>query len=191
MRIIPLPPEQLTETTRHVHDEITKLIGRSQSPVKMLDETGALLGPFPPMLQYPEFGIPALTLMRALDTHATLDKRVREVAILTVAAAYGARFELYAHQIMAAVVGLSGESIAMLAAGAQPPGLSEQEMMAYIIASALSNGKILPDSTYERAVLLFGKDGVAELFFLIGGYGLLAVILNGYDMPAPDREGGS
>jgi 4-carboxymuconolactone decarboxylase len=185
MRIKPIPPEQLTETTLPVHEEIAKLISRSQSSVNMLDETGALLGPFPPMLHYPAFGIPALSLMRALDMHASLDKRVREVAILTVAAKYGARFELYAHQIMAAVVGLSDESVAALAAGAQPQGLTKQEMMAHIIARALINGNIVPDSTYDRAVTLFGKDGVAELFFLIGGYGLLAMILNGFDMPAP------
>ncbi|RYF93832.1 MAG: 4-carboxymuconolactone decarboxylase, partial [Chitinophagaceae bacterium] len=136
----------------------------------------------------PTFGIPALSLMRALDANATLDKRVREVAILTVAARYGARFELYAHQIMAEAVGLTDDVIAALAAGAQPQGLNEQEMIAHIIARVLTAGKIVPDSTYARAVTLFGKDGVAELFFLIGGYGLLAVILNGFDMPAPDNK---
>jgi 4-carboxymuconolactone decarboxylase len=187
MRITPIPPEQLPEATRYVHDEIANLTGRSQSQVSMQDETGALLGPFPAMLHYPAFGIPALSLMRALDAHATLDKRVREVTILTVAAAYGARFELYAHQIMAATVGLTDEVIAALAAGIQPQGLTEQESIACIVARVLTKGRILPDSTYGRAVTLFGKDGVAELFFLIGGYGLLAVILNGFDMPSPDN----
>lgn len=96
MRVQPLPPDTLGPDLRQVHDEIAKLVGRSQGQVTMIDAQGALIGPFPPLLRYPQFGIPALTFLRSLDTHATLDKAVREVAILTVGAAYGARFELYA-----------------------------------------------------------------------------------------------
>jgi len=185
MRIKPLPPDSLSPEARYVHDEIAGLVGRSQSQVNMLDAQGALLGPFPPMLHYQQFGIPALSFLRALDMHATLDKRVREVAILTVGAAFGARFELYAHEIMAAAFGLPGDIIASLAAGGHPYGLNEQETIAHNIAYALVTGHIVPDSTYNHAVELLGQDGVAELFFLVGGYSLIAMILNGFDMPAP------
>ncbi len=187
MRIKPLPPDTLAAEARHVHDEIANLIGRSQSQVTMIDEQGALLGPFPPMLQFPQFGVPALSFIRTLDIHATLDKRVREVAILTTGAAFGARFELYAHEIMAMVFGLPPNVIATLAAGGRPHGLSEQEAVAHDIARALAKGHIVPDATYQWAVDLLGREGVAELFFLIGGYSLLAMILNGFDMPAPDN----
>lgn len=189
MRIDPIPPEQLPADIRFVHGEIANLVGHSQSQVKMLDEAGALIGPFPVMLHFPAFGIPALSFIRTLDMYATLDKRVREVAILTVAAAYNARFELYAHQIMAAAFGLSDEAIASLAAGVQPHGLNEQETIACVVARALTSGRPLPEFTYQRAVTLLGKDGVAELFFLIGGYALLAMVMNGFDVPAPDGTG--
>ena len=188
MRLKPLPPDTLGPEARHVHDEIAKLIGRSQSQVTMIDEQGALLGPFPPMLHYPQFGVAALSFIRTLDTHATLDKRVREVAILTIGAAFGARFELYAHEIMAGAFGLPPGAIATLASGGQPHGLNEQETIAHTIASTLAKGRIVPNATYQWAVQLLGGDGVAELFFLIGGYSLLAMILNGFDMPAPDSE---
>lgn len=189
MRIKPLPPDQLNEEARQVHNEISRLIHHSQNQVKMVNEEGALLGPFAPMLQYPQFGIPALTFLRSLDNYATLNKRTREVAILTVGAAFGARFELYAHEIMANVFGLSPATIATLAAGSRPYDLSEQETIAHDIAHSLVNGHIVPDSTYNQAVQLLGRDAVAELFFLIGGYCLIAVILNGFDMPAPDKNG--
>jgi 4-carboxymuconolactone decarboxylase len=188
MRIKPIQPETLDPEIRHVHDEIAHLVGRSQGQVNMLDAQGALLGPFPPMLQYPQFGIPALTFLRSLDNHATLPKAVREVAILTVAGKLGARFELYAHEIMAAAFGLSPNSIATLAAGGHPYGLSEQEAIAHSIADSLISGHIVPDSTYKQATHLLGKDGVAELFFLIGGYSFIAMILNGFDIPAPDNN---
>ena len=186
MRIKPLPPECLNDEARYVHEEIAKLVGHSQSQVKMMDENGALLGPFAPLLHYPQFGIPALSFLRTLDTQATLDKRVREVAILTVGAAYDARFELYAHQVTAAAVGLPAHVIATLAAGGHPHDLNEQENIAHIIAYALVSGHIIQDSTYNQAAAILGKDGVAELYFLIAGYCLIAIILNGFDMPAPD-----
>lgn len=188
MRIKPLLPDSLSAETRYVHDEIASLVGRSQSQVNMLDADGALLGPFPPMLHYPQFGIPALTFLRSLDMHATLDKRVREVAILTVGAAFGARFELYVHEIMAAAFGLPGNIIASLAAGGHPYGLNEQETIAHNIAYVLVTGHVVPASTYERAVQLLEQAGVAELFFLIGGYSFIAMILNGFDIPAPGNN---
>lgn len=189
MRIKPLPPEQLSSEVRYVHDEIASLVGRSQSPVRMMNDEGALLGPFAPMLHFPVFGIPALTFLRTLDTHATLDKRVREVVILTVGGAYGARFELYAHEIMAEAFGISPDIIASLAAGCRPAGLNEKETIAHTIAHVLVSGHIVPDSAYKQGIQLLGKDGIAELFFLIGGYSLIAMILNGFDMPAYDRHG--
>ncbi|GAO44677.1 carboxymuconolactone decarboxylase family protein [Flavihumibacter petaseus] len=186
MRIKPIPPEQLNEELRNVHEAIANLTGHRQSQVKMTDEHGALLGPFAPMLHYPQFGIPALSFLRAIDAQATLDRRVREVVILTVGAAFDARFELYAHQITGAAVGLAAGTIATLAAGGHPQELNEQEHIAHIITNALVRGHTIHDSTYNQATAILGKDGVAELFFLVAGYCLIAVILNGFDMPAPE-----
>jgi len=188
MRIKPLPPDTLAPEVRYVHDEIARLIGHSQSQVNMINAEGALLGPFSAMLHYPQFGIPALTFLRSLDHHATLPKTVREVAILTVGGAFGARFELYAHEIMAEVSGIPAGVISTLASGGSPSGLGDQENVAHDIARTLVSGHIIPDATYRLAVKLLGETGVAELFFLIGGYCLIAMVLNGFDIPAPDDE---
>ena len=188
MRIKPLAPDTLNAEVRYVHDEISKLIGHSQGQVNMVNAEGALLGPFPPMLHYPQFGIPALTFLRSLDYHATLPKAVREVAILTVGGALGARFELYAHEIMAEAFGIPSGAISTLASGGSPNGLEEQESVAHDIARTLVGGHVVPTSIYKLAVKLLGQDGVAELFFLIGGYCLIAAVLNGFDIPAPDEQ---
>lgn len=185
MRIQPFPPDTLAPALRAVHDEIAGLVTRSQGQALMTNEQGALLGPFAPMLAYPQFGVPALSFLRTLDMHATLNKRVREVAILTVGAAFGASFELYVHEIMAAAFGLPANVIAALSAGVYPFGLDESEAIAHHIASALVHGHTVPEATYQQGVALLGKDAVAELFFLVGGYTFIAVILNGFDMPAP------
>lgn len=188
MRIKPIAPDRLGPDVRYVHVEIARLVGHSQGQVKMMNEEGALLGPFPPMLHHPRFGIPALTFLRSLDNYATLPKTVREVAILTVGGALGARFELYAHEIMAEAFGIPARIISTLASGGRPEGLGEQEAIAHDIARTLVTGHIVPDATYKYAVQLLGQDGVAELFFLIGGYCLIAVVLNGFNIPAPDND---
>ncbi len=185
MRIKPLPPDTLSPELRAVHDEIANLVGSSQKQVTMIDAQGALLGPFAPMLHFPKFGVPALSFLRTLEMEATLARTVREVAILTVGGAYGARFELYAHEIMAGAFGLAPNMIATLAAGSRPCGLNEQETIAHDIAHSLVTGRVVPASTYDHALELLGQGGVGELMFLIAGYCLIAMILNGFDMPAP------
>ncbi len=187
MRVKPIKPESLAPELRIVHDGIASLVGGSQKQVTMTDADGALIGPFAPMLQYPKFGVPALTFLRSLDMQATLDRAVREVAILTVGGAFGARFELYAHEIMAATFGLPQGVIATLAAGGRPVGLTDKQYIAHDVAHVLVKGHVVPDSTYKCAVQLLGKEGAAELFFLVGGYCLIAMVLNAFDMPAPEN----
>jgi 4-carboxymuconolactone decarboxylase len=188
MRLPPLAPEALNHELRQVHDQIAGLVARTQERIVVLNAQGALIGPFPAMLHFPQFGVPALVFQRSLSSEARLPKTVREVAILTVGAAFGARYELYAHEITAAEVGLSPAQIAALAAGGCPPGLSEQEAVAHDVARALSTHHILPASTYARAVELLGREGVGELAFLISGYCQIAVLLNAFDVPVPGAD---
>ena len=188
MRLPPLNPEALAPDLRHVHDEIARLMTRSQPRVVAVDKGGALVGPFPAMLHFPQFGVPALAFQRALSVEARLPKRLREVAILTVGAALGARYELYAHEITAADVGLPCDQIAALAAGTRPATLSDEELIAHDVARVLAGGRILPTATYARAVELLGKEGVGELVFLISGYCSIGILLNAFDVPVPDCD---
>ena len=96
MRLLPIAPHNLSPALREVHDGIAALIARTQDRIVVLDAQGALVGPFAPMLHFPQFGVPALLFQRTLSSEARLPKAVREVAILTVGAAFGARYELYA-----------------------------------------------------------------------------------------------
>lgn len=190
MRLPPLLPETLSPELREVHDGIAHLVARAQEHIVMMDPQGALIGPFPALLHFPRFGIPAALFQRSLDTEARLPNDVRQVAILTVGATYGARYELYAHEITAAHCGLSPSQIAILAAGGRPSDLGEEQAIAHDVARCLLSGRILPTSTYEQAVRLLGKDGVGELAFLIGGYCLVSVLLNCFDVQVPGVEPG-
>ena len=188
MRLRPLAPEGLPAALRSVHDTIVALMVRKQPQIVAEDATGALIGPFPPMLHFPAFGIPALQFLAAIGTEAKLPPLVRETAILTVGARFNARYELYAHEIMGAVAGLTAAQIATLAAGGRAADLSDEAGIAHDVARALADGRILPASTYDRATALLGPDGVGELVFLVGGYALIAMVLNAFDMPVPEVE---
>jgi 4-carboxymuconolactone decarboxylase len=188
MRLPPIAPEALHPDLRPVHDEVAVLVARTQHRIVALDAAGALIGPFPAMLHFPQFGVPALVFQRSLSAEARLPRRVREVAILTVGAAFGARYELYAHEITAADEGLLPGQIATLAAGDRPTGLSEEEAIAHDIARVLAAGRIVPASTYARAIELLGRDGMGELAFLVGGYCQIAILLNAFDVPVPEAD---
>jgi 4-carboxymuconolactone decarboxylase len=188
MRLPPLPPGSLTPDLRPVHDEIAALMRHAQPRVVALDSDGALVGPFPAMLHFPRFGLPALVFQRAVSAESCLPKTVREVAILAVGATFGARYELYAHEITAADVGLPPAAIASIVAGVRPSTLSDEEAIAYDVARVLASGRILPAATYARAVDLLGRESVGELVFLIGAYCLTAVLLNAFDVPVPSAD---
>lgn len=188
MRLQPLTREALSPELREVHDEIAAHVARTQERIVVLNAQHALVGPFPAMLHFPQFGVPALVFQRSLSLQAQLPKTVREVAILTVGAAFGARYELYAHEITAAEVGLSQSQIATLAAGNRPSELNDEEAIAHEVARVLATGRVLPSSTYKRALEVLGRDGIGELVFLIGGYCLIATLLNAFDVPVPDAD---
>lgn len=151
----------------------------------MLDAQGALIGPFPALLHFPRFGIPAALFQRSLNTQARLPNRLRQVAILAVGASFGARYELYAHEITGTHAGLRPAQVATLASGGRPNDLADDESIAFDVTKCLLDKHVLPNSTYERAIQLLGKDGVGELAFLIGGYSLISILLNCFDVPIP------
>jgi 4-carboxymuconolactone decarboxylase len=188
MRLSPLPPETLGPELRSVHDTIVALMTRGQPQIVAQDESGALIGPFPAMLHFSQFGVPALSFIAATSTHARLPAKVRETAILTVGSRFSARYEIYAHEIMGKVAGLSASQIATLAAGGRPADLGEAEGIAHDVTRVLASGHILPASTYARAVEILGREGLAELVFLISGYGMIAMLLNCYDVPVPAAD---
>ena len=190
MRLPPLPPANMTPDQRALHDDVAPMVAERLKGFVSKRADGALVGPFPPMLHFPQFGRPAWDYTKALIEQATLSKPVREVAILATGACFDSRYELYAHEHVAESAGLSPAKIAAIAAGQRPADLSLEEAVAYDVATALAGGKQLPGSTYGAAVAAFGKDGVGELVSLVGGYCLVSVMLNAFDMSVPGSEEG-
>lgn len=190
MRASPYPPAAMPADLRPLHDEMNAYVAEHLKGFVSHRSDGALVGPFAPMLRFPDFGRAAWTYTKALIDNARLAKPAHEVAILATGAAFNSRYELYAHERVGEAAGLSAEKVATIAAGQRPADLTEEEQAAYDVAVTLAGGRQLPASTYNRAVRAFGVQQTAELIYLVGGYCLVSLLLNAYDMSVPGREEG-
>ena len=188
MRLIPIPPGDLSPEQQPLYREMLAGIEKGFRGFKSTNTTAALIGPWNPWLHERKFGKPIWELVQALSDSPTLPQSVRQMAILVTGAKFYAAYELYSHAIGAEQSGLSDEKIATVAAGQRPSDLSAEEIITYDVTSALLNSGVLPGPNYRQAVKAFGKHGAAELIYLVGLYCLVSVTLNGFDLPVPDDD---
>ncbi len=190
MRLAPLPPNELSPGLKPLYDDMLKGVEAHLKGFVSKRADGALIGPFNPMLHFPQFGQPAWAYTKALIDNSTLPKPAHEVAILVTGARFGSRYELYAQERVGETAGLSKSKVATIVAGERPADLTAEEATAYDLAAALTRGGPLPEATYQAAIEAFGDQGTAEFVYLIGGYCLVSVMLNAYDVSVPGREEG-
>jgi 4-carboxymuconolactone decarboxylase len=139
---------------------------------------GALYGPFIPLLRSPE----AMTRLQELGGYlrfgSPLDRGVFELAILQVACARGQEFEWTFHSPLALDAGVDIEALRALSAGRPLPELPEPLATgAQVVDELLASGG-LADELYERAVSVFGAQGLIDLVVTVGYYTTLALAMN-------------
>lgn len=191
MRLPLIPPAKLSPEQKPLYGDMRAGIEASFKGFTAICASGELIGPWNPWLRYPKFGGPVWELVKALSAKPTLPKPVREVAILVTGARFHAAYEIYAHVLVAELRGLPDDKIATIVAGERPGDLTREEAIAYDLASALVSGGELPELTYRQAVAEFGDYATAELIYLVGLYCMVAVTLNGFDVPVPEAAGAS
>jgi len=189
MRLPLLPPSSLSREQKGLYDDIMKIVDEHFGSFTIKRADGALMGPFNAMLHFPEFGRAAWAMNRTMYDHTTLPKSVLQVAVLVTGTRLGARYQIYGHEHLALSAGVPAAKIATLVAGERPSDLSREEAVAYDVAAALNRNAPLSETIYQAGVEAFGKRGMAELIYLVGCFHLVAVILNGYDVSVPDRDG--
>lgn len=153
-------------------------------------EGGQLIGPWNAMLHFPQFGAAAWAMTRTLYDHARLQKPVAQICVPVTGSHMKARYQVFDHERPAADAGVPAATIATIAAGQRPAGLTVEEGIAFDVANALNQGGPIAEPTYPAGEAAFGRDGMAEIIFLVGTFHLIAVILNGYDVLVPGREEG-
>src|SRR5262245_24651804 len=97
MRLRPIAPDKLTAEQRPFYSDMQAVIDKNFQGFKSFDDAGALIGPFNPWLQEPQFGKPIWELAKAMSLAPSLPPTVREIAILVTGAKFHAPYEIYAH----------------------------------------------------------------------------------------------
>jgi alkylhydroperoxidase family enzyme len=181
-----MQPSTLSSQQRPLYDDMRKGIEANFKGFTAIDDSGRLIGPWNPWLQFPKFGAPVWELVKSLSSAPKLPRPVREIAILVTGAHFHSAYEIYAHVLVAELRGLGDDKIATIVAGQRPADLTREEAVAYDFASALVSGGVLPALTYQQAISLFGQEATAEFIYLVGLYCMVSVTLNGFDVPVPD-----
>jgi len=173
-----LPPAELDPAQRALYDTITGGPRASQAgTVPITDADGQLLGPFAVMLLSPEVGNAMQQVGAKIRFGAALTGRERELAILSVAGVLRSDFERLAHEPAARALGLAQEQIDAVLAGQIPDGLSADEVMVGRLARAMTADRTLSDAEYADGIEALGQQRLAELTWLVGYYGALALAL--------------
>ncbi len=159
--------------------------GGSQQPFPLVDDVGALAGPFNAMLLQPGLGAALQALGAALRYQGALPARIRELAILVVAGHWSSAFEQHAHEAAGRRAGLTEEELAAVRDGAEPDLDDPAERAAVAAAQALVRAGDLDDGQYAGAVAQLGEAGVFELTTLVGYYATLALQLRVFRVAAP------
>ena len=188
MRLPLLPPSSLSLEQKGLYDDIMGVVKGSFGSFITAREDGALMGPFNPMLHFPAFGRTAWAMNKTMYENTTLPNSVLQVAVLVTGTHLGARYQIYGHEHLAATAGVATAKIATIAAGERPTDLTRQEAVGYDVAAALNRGGPLPESIYQAGLDAFGKQGMAEIIYLVACFHLVGIILNGYDVPVPGHE---
>ena len=173
--------DALDDDGQKVWDSITASRG------SVITDEGTLMGPFNPWVIAPGIGAKLAELGAALRFESSIERRLLEVAIITVGARWQAEFEWWAHSRMAIRHGVSQEAVDAIARGATPT-LPDDERAVYEVARRLVDDGHVDRATYGAAHRLLGDRGIVELITLCGYYTLVSFTLNAFDIPLPTGE---
>lgn len=156
------------------------------------NQDGAFIGPFAPLLYTPSIVDPFFKLVVELGKLPGLPAPSREVAILATGSSFESKYELYAHERVAASTSLTKPQIDSVKSGKKPLGdhaLDKQGEIAFDVAIELSHKRgPMTIANWERAEKAFGKEGAAALIQYVAVYAYTCVLLNGVDAPVPKGE---
>jgi 4-carboxymuconolactone decarboxylase len=183
-RLPDLRRDQLDPAGQEVFDQV---VGSRGSQV--VTGAGGLAGPFNAFVHAPDVGRHLSALGAALRFGTSIDRRLTELAIITVGSRWKAEFEWWAHARMAREQGVPDAVVDAIGRGDDPPFAAGDERIVYAVARELTVGGQLSQDSYSAAHGLLGDTGLVELIALCGYYTLISYLLNAFEVPVPPGAG--
>ncbi|CAK7232882.1 hypothetical protein SCUCBS95973_008408 [Sporothrix curviconia] len=183
-------PATFDKDAREFYNVIHKYLMESYKgkvPLRNLSADGTLGGPFATHLHTPLVGQHFHGLGSAVEAIPGLTPFQREISILVTAAKYRANYAVAAHLVKGPAVGFAKEDIESIMEGTCPQSLGPDGVAIYKAADHLVNRPgTLPQTLYDSLLAHVGVDGTKHLIHLVGFYSYLMVVLNGFDVQAPE-----
>lgn len=174
-RVPPLDPAKLTDEQQRV----AGLIAGARKNVR---------GPFTIWLRNPTLAEHANAFGVALRDSKVLDRRLFELAVITVCRAFTVQYAWSSHAPAAEAAGVSPEVVAAIRDKRRPDFQREDERVVYDVAAELMETKELGQATYDRAVAQFGVEGTVDLVSTIAYYAMVGIFLKSFDVPTPTGD---
>lgn len=185
-RLDPLHPDTLDTEQRRVYDDITTG-PRSGQPFRMLDDEGRLLGPFDALVRVPGLGEAVQLVGERIRFHGSMDDRIRELVILTVAVHWDCEYEWYAHSRLALDRELlTAAELAALRRDETACSFGAPERAVLELVRSLLAHRQVPDDMYGALREHLSEEQIVEIAFTVGHYGLLAAVLTTFAIAAPE-----
>ena len=175
-----LKHEALDDTGHALWDSLASTRGAA-----IVNEDGGLIGPFNAWVTAPQVGTRLADLGAVLRFGTSIDRRLLELAIITIGARWKAEFEWWAHSRMAREHGVASEAIDAIARGDDPLLANADEQTVHAIARQLGERGSIDTDTFDAGIRLLGPQGMVELVSLCGYYTLVSFTLNAFDVPLP------
>jgi 4-carboxymuconolactone decarboxylase len=176
----PLPADKMTDAQRKAAAEMIA------GPRKGVN------GPFIPLLRSPELMERLQKVGEYLRFQSSLEQRISEFIMLVVSREWTQHFEWFVHVPLGRKAGISEGTIAALAEGRRPSGMSEDEELAYDFCVELLRNKGVCETTYRRAVTKLGENGVIDMIGVAGYFTTVSMVMNvAHSPPSDDKSVGA
>jgi 4-carboxymuconolactone decarboxylase len=182
-RLPGLPKDALDERGRALWDSLAASRGEA-----VVGPEGGLVGPFNAWVTAPEVGTRLADLGGVLRFGTSIDRRLLELAIITIGARWHAEFEWWAHTRMARQHGVPDDVIDAIARGDSPTFADDADRAVHAVAVQLGDRGRIDAETYAAAHGVLGDVGMVELVSLCGYYTLVCFTLNAFEVPLPPGE---
>jgi 4-carboxymuconolactone decarboxylase len=175
-RMPPLPADKMTDAQRKAAEE---MIAGPRKGVK---------GPFVPLLRSPELMDRLQKVGEYLRFQSSLEQRISEFIMLVVSREWTQHYEWFVHVPLGRKAGTSENTIAALAEGRRPTDMREDEEIAYGFCEELLRTKGVSETTYRRAVMKFGENGVIDIIGVMSYFTTVSMVMNVAHSPPPEDK---
>ncbi|PWY80064.1 hypothetical protein BO83DRAFT_435101 [Aspergillus eucalypticola CBS 122712] len=190
-----IPPDQQTAEQSVVEPSARRIFSHLPPEVQWQGPSGVILGPYSPLYYTPSIIKPWFAFAYSIGSQPHVTAREKELAILATLAEHRAPYVQYAHLHSARAAGFSQEQIAQALQGQQlqpPAGLSDAEQAVYMAALAMARSRgPISTEVFDAAVAALGREKVAEVAHVVGGYMYVCLLSNlaNEEVPGGDVAG--